>query len=67
MKRKKLEYKAKLIAWNRYVYDKDEEIVTESLLRKNFKNLLNGDLKKMDYIQSVQVDIKKVKQESMNK
>lgn len=66
MKRKKLEYKAKLIAWNRYVYDKDEEIITEALLRKNFKNLLNGDLKKMDYIQSVQVDIKKVKKDIEN-
>lgn len=66
MKRKKLEYKAKLIAWNRYVYDKDEELITEALLRKNFKNLLNGDLKKMDYIQSVQVDIKKVKKDIEN-
>lgn len=62
MARKKLEYKAKLIAWNRYTYDKDD-LSEEALMRKNFKNLLYGDLKKMEYIQSVQVDIKKVKKD----
>lgn len=62
MARKKLEYKAKLIAWNRYTYDKDD-LSQEPLMRKDFKNLLYGDLKKMEYIQSVQVDIKKVKKD----
>lgn len=62
MKRKKLEYKAKLIAWNRYSCDKDD-FSNQPLMRKNFKNLLLGDLKKMEYIQSVQVDIKTVKKD----
>ena len=50
MDRKKLEFKAKIIAWNRYSKEREEEIISDAILRKNFKNLLYGDLQKMEYI-----------------
>lgn len=61
MDRKKLEFKAKIIAWNRYSREREEDIITDAILRKNFKNLLYGDLQKMEYIKNVQSDIQKVK------
>ncbi len=59
--RKKLEFKAKIIAWNRYSKEREESLIEDALLKKNFKNLLYGDLKKMEHIKSVQSDIQKVK------
>lgn len=59
MDRKKLEFKAKIIAWNRYSKEKEEEIVAEAILRKNFKNLLYGDLQKMEYIKMYRVIFKR--------
>lgn len=61
MDRKKLEFKAKIIAWNRYSKEREDDIITDAILRKNFKNLLYGDLQKMEYIKNVQSDIQKVK------
>ena len=61
LERKKLEFKAKIIAWNRYSKEREENIVEDAFLRKNFKNLLYGDLKKMEHIKNVQQDIQKVK------
>ena len=61
LERKKLEFKAKIIAWNRYSKEREEGLVEDTLLKKDFKNLLYGDLKKMEHIKNVQKDIKKVK------
>lgn len=61
MERKKLEFKAKIIAWNRYSKEREEKLVEDAILRKNFKNLLYGDLQKMEHIKNVQKDIQKVK------
>ena len=59
--RKKLEFKAKIIAWNRYSKEKEKFLDEQSLLKKNFVRLLYGDLEKMEYIKNVESDIKKVK------
>ena len=56
-----MEFKAKIIAWNRYSKEREEEIISDAILRKNFKNLLYGDLQKMEYIKNVESDIQKVK------
>lgn len=61
MDRKKLEFKAKIIAWNRYSKEREDEIISDAILRKNVKNLLYGDLEKMEYIKNVESDIQKVK------
>ena len=61
MERKKLEFKAKIIAWNRYSKEREESLVEDTLLKKDFKKLLYGDLEKMEHIKNVQSDIKKVK------
>lgn len=66
MKRKKLEFKAKIIAWNRYSKEREENLVEEALLKKNFKNLLYGDLEKMEHIKNVEGDIQKVKKNIEN-
>lgn len=61
MDRKKLEFKAKIIAWNRYSKEREDNLVEDTLLKKDFKNLLYGDLEKMEHIKNVQSDIQKVK------
>lgn len=60
MKRKKMEFKAKIIAWNRYTKENGENLEEDSLFKKNFKDLLYGDLRSMDHIRDVEGDIQKV-------
>lgn len=61
LKRKKLEFKAKIIAWNRYSKEREENLIEDVILKKDFKNLLYGDLQKMEHIKKVQSNIQKVK------
>lgn len=66
LERKKLEFKAKIIAWNRYMKEKGSYLDEQTLLKKNFVSLLCGDLQKMEYIKNVESDIKKVKRDIEN-
>lgn len=61
MERKKLEFKAKIIAWNRYSKEVEDVLMEKTLLKKDFRNLLYGDLQRMEHIKNVQKDIEKVK------
>ena len=63
LERKRLEFKAKIIAWNRYSKEKEQLLDKQSPLKRNFVNLLYGDLRKMEYIKNVETDIKKVKRD----
>jgi septal ring factor EnvC (AmiA/AmiB activator) len=65
LKNKKSEYGAKILVWDKYIKNRGNR-PDESLVRKNFRSLLYGDLTRMEHIQSVQFDIKKVKTEIEN-
>ncbi|MDR3258306.1 MAG: peptidoglycan DD-metalloendopeptidase family protein [Fusobacteriaceae bacterium] len=62
LKNKKSEYGAKILVWDKYIKNRGNR-PEESLVRKNFRSLLYGDLSRMEHIQNVQFDIKKVKTE----
>ena len=66
LERKRLEFKAKIIAWNRYSKEKEKYLDEQSLLKKDFVSLLYGDLEKMEHIKHVETDIKKVKADIEN-
>lgn len=63
LNKKHLEYKAKIIAWNKYYIEKNKKTLdSKPLLKKNFKSLLYGDLKKIDHIKEVAQNIGEVKE-----
>jgi septal ring factor EnvC (AmiA/AmiB activator) len=62
LERKKSEYGAKIILWDKYIKNRGNN-PDDSFIRKNFRGLLYGDIARMEHIQSVQFDIKKVKTE----
>lgn len=59
--RKKVEYKAKIIAWDRYSRVEGEGLVHQPILKNDFKKLLYGDLDKIEHIKDVRENIVKVK------
>lgn len=60
---KKLQYDAKMIAWSHYLIGHAGDLEDKPLVTKNFKTLLYSDLQRMGKIQTVQGDIKTVKEQ----
>ncbi|MGF6906281.1 murein hydrolase activator EnvC family protein [Fusobacterium sp. PH5-44] len=59
LNRTKTGYGAKIIAWDKYVKNRGNN-PENSTVRKNFRGLLFGDLGRIERIENVQLDIKKV-------
>lgn len=59
--RKELEYIAKILAWDKYSKVHKKEINTQLILKKNYREVLHGDLQRMEYIEEVTGNIKEVK------
>ena len=57
---KKMEYRAKLLAWNRNA-DLNGTLSQNSMAKRTFSRMLYGDLESMEHIKNVQNDIEKVK------
>ncbi|MDY4011296.1 MAG: peptidoglycan DD-metalloendopeptidase family protein [Fusobacterium gastrosuis] len=60
--RKELEYVAKILAWDKYAKVHNKELEKNILLRKNYREILHGDLQRMEYIEKITVSIKEVKE-----
>ncbi|MCJ8341797.1 MAG: peptidoglycan DD-metalloendopeptidase family protein [Cetobacterium sp.] len=60
LERKQMEYKAKILAWNRKV-QLNGNLVNEAMGKRTFSRMLYGDLETMEHIKNVQQDIEKVK------
>lgn len=65
LSRTKTGYGAKIIAWDKYVKSRGNN-PEDTMARKNFRGLLYGDLGRIEHIENVQLDIKKVKAEIEN-
>ena len=59
LNRAKTGYGAKIIAWDKYVKSRGNN-PEDIIVRKNFRGLLYGDLGRIEHIENVQLDIKKV-------
>lgn len=64
--KKGLEYTAKIIAWDRYskIYGKNLE--KKEILKKHYREVLQGDLNRMEHIEKVTGSIKEVKTQIEN-
>lgn len=62
LERKQMQYKAKVIAWNRY--NRSLEGEKEVVAKRNFMNLLYGEQERIEYIKEVHEDIKSVKSDT---
>lgn len=60
--KKNLEYTAKILAWDKYAKIFEGNLPEKILLRKHYRDILSGDLNRMDYIANVQGNIKEVKE-----
>lgn len=60
--RKELEYIAKILAWDKYAKVHNKELEKNILLRKNYREILHGDLQRMEYIEKITGSIKEVKE-----
>ena len=65
LNRTKTGYGAKIIAWDKYIKNRGNN-PENSVVRKNFRGLLFGDLGRIERIENVQLDIKKVTAEIEN-
>ena len=61
--KKELELVAKIIAWDKYKKLHPNEVGDKVILNKNYREVLHGDLKRMDHIERITGDIKEVKEE----
>nr|WP_314532067.1 peptidoglycan DD-metalloendopeptidase family protein [uncultured Fusobacterium sp.] len=59
--RKESEFIAKIIAWDKYSKIHKKEIDEKMLLAKNYREVLRGDIQRMDHIEKVTGDIIEVK------
>lgn len=60
--KKESEFVAKIIAWDKYSKIHKKEIVEKVLLTKNYREMLHGDLQRMDHIEKITGSIKEVKE-----
>ncbi|MDO4691122.1 MAG: peptidoglycan DD-metalloendopeptidase family protein [Fusobacterium sp.] len=60
--KKELEYIAKIIAWDKYAKVHSKELEAKLLLKKNYREVLHGDLQRMEHIEKVTGSIKEVKE-----
>lgn len=60
--RKESEFVAKIIAWDKYSKIHRKEINQKILLTKNYREMLHGDLQRMDHIEKITGSIKEVKE-----
>lgn len=60
---KQMEYTAKIIAWDRYAKIYGSTLPEKEVLGKHYREMLNYDLKRMDYITNVEGNIIEVKNE----
>lgn len=56
------EYTAKIIAWDKYLKI-HKNLSDKSILKKNYREMLHGDLERMEYIEKITGNIKEVKAE----
>lgn len=64
--RKGLEYTAKIIAWDRYSKIYGKTLDEKELLKKHYREVLQGDLNRMEHIEKVTGSIKEVKTQIEN-
>lgn len=60
--RKRLEYIAKILAWDKYGKVYHKELERKIILKKNYREVLHGDLQRMEYIEKITGSIKEVKE-----
>lgn len=60
--RKESEFVAKIIAWDKYSKIHGKDIDEKVLLTKNYREMLHGDLQRMEHIEKVTGSIKEVKE-----
>lgn len=60
--KKELEYIAKILAWDKFAKVHKKEIEKNIILRKNYREILHGDLQRMEHIQKISGNIKEVKE-----
>lgn len=60
--KKEMEYIAKILAWDKYAKTHSEELKTNVILKKQYRELLHGDLKRMEKIEEVSGNIAEVKE-----
>ncbi|WP_427172097.1 murein hydrolase activator EnvC [Fusobacterium nucleatum] len=60
--KKESEFVAKIIAWDKYSKIHKKEIAEKVLLTKNYREMLHGDLQRMDHIEKITGSIKEVKE-----
>ncbi len=61
--RKEMEYIAKIIAWDKYSKLHSKELEEKTVLKKQYRELLYGDLKRMEKIEKITENIAEVKAE----
>lgn len=64
--KKELEYVAKIIAWDKFSKIHTDEINDKVILKKNYREILHGDLQRMQHIEAVSGSIKEVKEKIEN-
>lgn len=60
--RKEMEYIAKIIAWDKYSKLYSKELKEKAILKKQYRELLHGDLKRMSHIEKISGNIVQVKE-----
>ncbi len=60
--RKEMEYIAKIIAWDKYSKLHSNELKDKAILKKQYRELLHGDLKRMEHIEKISGNITEVKE-----
>lgn len=60
--KKELEYIAKIIAWDKYAKVHSKELEKKIILKKNYREVLHGDLQRMEHIEKVTGSIKEAKE-----
>lgn len=60
--KKELEYIAKIIAWDKYAKVHTKELDKKIILKKNYREILHGDLQRMEHIEKVTGSIKEAKE-----
>lgn len=60
--KKELEYIAKIIAWDKYAKVHSKELEKKIILKKNYREILHGDLQRMEHIEKVTGSIKEAKE-----
>ncbi|WP_022819544.1 murein hydrolase activator EnvC family protein [Fusobacterium russii] len=60
--KKELEYIAKIIAWDKYAKVHSKELEEKVILKKNYREVLHGDLQRMEHIEKITGSIKEAKQ-----